>query len=208
MTDIHTPHSLALWLGYLSLAEVDFLTRLTVGLPPDSMVVNIGAGGGTSALTFLSARDDLRLFTIDRVREITPVGGLENERLILEAAGLANGRYQAVHGDSARVGMDWDRGLLDMIFVDGDHSYMGCWADLEAWWPRLKRGGILAVHDYLKTEHYRATHPGEELTPDILVGVVKPYPGVDRAVKAFIEQHAVSFVDTVDTLIALRKEIE
>jgi len=36
----------------------------------------------------------------------------------------------------------------DFIFVDADHSYEGCLADMRAWWPKLKPGGIFAGHDY------------------------------------------------------------
>jgi hypothetical protein len=30
--------------------------------------------------------------------------------------------------------------------VDGDHSYEGCAGDLDAWWPTLRSGGIMAGH--------------------------------------------------------------
>jgi hypothetical protein len=37
---------------------------------------------------------------------------------------------------------------LDMVFLDGDHSYEGVVADLAAWWPKLKEGGWLGGHDW------------------------------------------------------------
>jgi len=37
---------------------------------------------------------------------------------------------------------------IDLLFVDGNHSYEGCRADLEAWLPRLRDGGMLIMHDY------------------------------------------------------------
>ena len=36
----------------------------------------------------------------------------------------------------------------DFIYLDGDHSYAGCLADIKAYWPKLKDGGIMAGHDY------------------------------------------------------------
>ncbi len=39
-------------------------------------------------------------------------------------------------------------GELDMVFIDGDHSYEGARADIGAWTPIIKPGGILAGHDY------------------------------------------------------------
>jgi predicted O-methyltransferase YrrM len=39
---------------------------------------------------------------------------------------------------------------IDYCFVDADHTYPGCKRDLEAWWPKMGRGSIIAGHDYSK----------------------------------------------------------
>lgn len=39
--------------------------------------------------------------------------------------------------------------LADAIFIDGDHSYAGVKRDLELYFPLLRTGGLLIVHDYL-----------------------------------------------------------
>ncbi len=36
---------------------------------------------------------------------------------------------------------------LDMVFLDGDHRYTEFKADLEAWLPKLRLGGMLCGHD-------------------------------------------------------------
>jgi predicted O-methyltransferase YrrM len=36
---------------------------------------------------------------------------------------------------------------LDLLFIDGDHSYDGCKADIENWFPRLRGNGHLIFHD-------------------------------------------------------------
>ena len=37
---------------------------------------------------------------------------------------------------------------LDWIYIDGDHSYEGCLADLEAALPMIKKGGMILGDDY------------------------------------------------------------
>jgi hypothetical protein len=37
---------------------------------------------------------------------------------------------------------------LNFAFLDGNHLYESVQADIRAWWPKIKRGGLLAGHDY------------------------------------------------------------
>jgi predicted O-methyltransferase YrrM len=37
---------------------------------------------------------------------------------------------------------------VDLLFIDGDHSYEGAFADLTGFVPKIVAGGILALHDY------------------------------------------------------------
>ena len=45
---------------------------------------------------------------------------------------------------------------LDFVYVDARHDYKGVLADVLAYWPKLRVGGIMAGHDYI----YAAEHPG------------------------------------------------
>lgn len=38
--------------------------------------------------------------------------------------------------------------IFDSIFIDGNHGYAECKADIECWLPLLKNGGIISGHDY------------------------------------------------------------
>ena len=35
-----------------------------------------------------------------------------------------------------------------MLFIDADHSYGGCLADINAWKKHVRPGGIVCGHDY------------------------------------------------------------
>lgn len=39
-------------------------------------------------------------------------------------------------------------GSLDFVFIDADHSYAAVAADIDAWLPKVRKGGIIAGHDY------------------------------------------------------------
>lgn len=41
----------------------------------------------------------------------------------------------------------FDDASLDLVFVDGDHSYEATLADLRGWWPKIRPGGWLGGHD-------------------------------------------------------------
>ena len=37
---------------------------------------------------------------------------------------------------------------LDFVFIDAQHEYEAISADIAAWYPKVKRGGIIGGHDY------------------------------------------------------------
>lgn len=49
-------------------------------------------------------------------------------------------------------------GTLDFVMIDGDHSYEACKADIEAWLPKVRPGGIISGDDYLWPGVKQAAH--------------------------------------------------
>lgn len=47
---------------------------------------------------------------------------------------------------------------LDFVFIDADHSYEGCRADIENWTRKVDHGGLLCGHDYGWDTVKRAVH--------------------------------------------------
>jgi predicted O-methyltransferase YrrM len=110
------------------------------------VIVNIGAGAGTSGLAIVEAGADPRfVWTID-LSPSGPTGGLENERNAFRPTGLQIPNQ--VLGDSKAVGSSWEHGPIDLIFIDGDHSTEGLEGDIMAWLPWVKSGGWMLFHDY------------------------------------------------------------
>lgn len=202
----HNSESLQASFRYLFASEVAALKQLAQSLPANPVVINIGAGAGTSGLAFMESRPDLYLFTIDIQYEDSPFGCLVAEKKVLQAAGYSfpfDNRYFQIQDDSVNAGLTWQTWkvggvgaypLADLVFIDGDHSYRGAKGDILAWLPNIKPGGIIAVHDFNKREVYKdgpiegAPHP-------------LPWPGVDRAVRKFLCPRY-KIILQVDTLIA------
>lgn len=182
MMQAHTSETLRDAFRYLYPDELPLLKSLPVMIDRSPcVVVNIGAGAGTSGLAFLETREDLILHTIDITAGDSPFGCLFAERQVCEAAGFASAygvRWFQHHADSKALARDWQHGLVDLVFVDGAHEEEDCAGDILGWMPHIRSGGLLAVHDYKKGDvpvNPNGPHPlvwgGVDLAVDrLLVG--------------------------------------
>lgn len=80
-------------------------------------------------------------------------------------------RYEVLRGPSARMAEMIPDDSLDLTHIDGDHSYEGVMADLVAYWPKMKRGGIISGHDYMAAQ-YGVREAVRDFTKDIHVHVL------------------------------------
>ena len=58
------------------------------------------------------------------------------------------GRWETHRLRSVPCATIFDDGSLDCVYIDADHSRESVAADLRAWWPKLKSGGLFCGHDY------------------------------------------------------------
>lgn len=77
-----------------------------------------------------------------------------NKRKALEATAFAESRREVLHMESAEAAARVPDGSLDLVFLDGDHSYFGVRSDIDTWLPKLRPGGWLGGHDYGHTGKY------------------------------------------------------
>ena len=130
--------------------ELVLMMSIIRSLPDNAIVVNVGAGSGTSGLAIAEARPDLAetTWSIDMRGEDNPYGGLLNERNAFSEF-LPNNRIpNQILGNSYDIGLSWNRGWIDFIFIDADHGFDGITHDIEAWKPKVKSGGFMMFHDY------------------------------------------------------------
>lgn len=150
----NAPHSYITGVpGWETPGEQNLLLRLAQEVPLKGVIVEIGAEYGMSASLFCyGAHQTIEIVSID----LFPGDLMNDHRKNLLEAGygpLTPNRFvrsEQVQGDSGKLGLTWPQtgyGEIDLLFIDGDHSYRGCKADIEAWTPHVKVGGRAAFHD-------------------------------------------------------------
>lgn len=72
----------------------------------------------------------------------------EKAKLLLKPFGE---RSVILRGKSVDMSRQIEDNSLGFVNVDCDHSYEGVKADIYAWWPKLKVGGVMAFHDMENT---------------------------------------------------------
>ncbi|MCX5714987.1 MAG: class I SAM-dependent methyltransferase [Candidatus Omnitrophica bacterium] len=117
-------------------------------------ILEIGTAGGGSMFLFLqAASDDACLITID-LPGGSFGGGYPRWRVVLyKLFARYKQRIYLIRGDShslttfQRVKRFLAGRMVDVLFIDGDHSYEGVKNDFELYRSLVKKGGIIAFHD-------------------------------------------------------------
>lgn len=70
------------------------------------------------------------------------------EKTFWENVGDDKDRCRMERNTSLEVAANWKRGPVGLVFIDAAHDFEHCCEDIDAWWPHVRPGGILAGHDY------------------------------------------------------------
>lgn len=92
----------------------------------------------------------------------------QTARARLEPYGV---KVQFVYKTSMEAVHPFNDGLLDFVYIDGDHSWPHITQDIYWWARKIKAGGIVAGHDYFVSDWHKS--------------VVHVLPVVDAYCKAF-----------------------
>ena len=125
---------------------------------PDGTIVELGAWKGrSSAFLVVEAKNkspNIKIHIVDTwLGSGEHTAGLTDglyEKFISNMAPL-NGHYQAHRMTTDDAAPLFEDGSLDAVFIDADHTYEAVKRDVANWMPKVRKGGILAGHDYVHT---------------------------------------------------------
>jgi len=159
-------------LGWLDFKE--FYKQIITELPDDAHVVEIGCWKGRSAaflaVEIINSGKNIKFDCVDPWRDdwTEPKEvGLVNTNVdslyeqFLENMKPVENYYTPLRMNSIEAAVLYENKSLDMVFIDGDHSYESVIEDILSWLPKVKLGGVLAGDDYSVSTHQgviRATH--------------------------------------------------
>jgi hypothetical protein len=86
--------------------------------------------------------------SIDKTRFVTQELHDQVFACAAEAAAEFGDRVVLVRADSAVLGAMLRPNLFDVVFLDADHTYEAVKADIEHYWPTVRRRGILLGDNY------------------------------------------------------------
>lgn len=147
------------------------------------VAVNVGAFTGASAAAILEAMaPDGVCYSIDTLRGTPGDYPAQMGPPLIVSCFLARtapfgSRSRLYIGESVEFAALFPKATADLVFIDAAHAYASCRADIEAWLPALKPGGIMAGHDIEKEMlgiplELLAAHVDEEMWEGMHPGVL------------------------------------
>lgn len=143
------------------------LAHLAARVSPEHHIVEIGSykGKSTSHLALGAKRGlgahvtAIDLWTSGGQRDKAGVARLEKEYATTEVFDIFQAQIKSLdlqdqvtawQSHSLEAALSWDK-PIGLLFIDAEHSYRACSADIRAWSKHIVPGGYIALHDYTET---------------------------------------------------------
>ena len=127
------------------------LYRLALQQSPGAVLLEIGSYVGASSCFLAAAASEIRGAKVHCVDTWQNEGMTEGQRDTWSEFQENIMPYRAIivphRGQSFDIARKFNE-KVDLLFIDGDHSYEGCQLDVENWLPHLKPSGLIIMHDY------------------------------------------------------------
>lgn len=117
--------------------------------------VEVGTEYGEYAETLLQANPQLHLTCVDPYMAYKDYREHTSQEKL---NGIYDQAQRRLHGyrcdmfrlSSTAAAPNFEKESLDFVYLDGNHSLPYVIADLHAWTPKIRKGGIVAGHDYIR----------------------------------------------------------
>lgn len=149
--------------GWTFLEDLGLFQLAVESAPDDAHFVEIGSWKGQSAafmaVEIINSGKRIKLDCVDTwqgseehqaggfAEDADVVAGCLYERFI-ENMRPVEGHYQAIRTTSLEASQLYPDGSLDFVYLDAAHDYDNIYADIQAWLPKVKVGGIFGADDY------------------------------------------------------------
>ena len=146
---VHPPAPLKEIPGYLHPLECRFLSWLAARVPSRGLALEVGSYKGKSSAHLAAGLSaDATLACVDTWFNDAMPYDAQTDVLpeFLKNVNKYREKIQIYRSSSREAAKTWQH-PIDLLFIDGDHSYEGCKSDLESWITFVKPGGCIAFHD-------------------------------------------------------------
>jgi radical SAM superfamily enzyme YgiQ (UPF0313 family) len=134
---------------HLTNEEKTFLKHIASKVPRDGVILEVGSYLGASAcfLALGCQKKCGKVFCVDTWQnEAMSEGERDTYEEFMENIKPYKDIITPLRGKSAEVAKKFDK-KINLIFIDGDHSYKGVKADVDGWFPKLDKNAIVIFHD-------------------------------------------------------------
>lgn len=169
--------------GFISHIEGTILTALASKCET-GCIVNIGCFKGKSLHFILAGNPKVKVIGIDI--------DLKPECDVLKH------NVRLIQMDSGRVPSNVVTDPVELLFIDGDHSFDGLRRDIECWYPRVMSGGVIIIHDFFKMVNLHHQH---EVQESGMLNMICRYAD-EFVMDRFLVN---SFIHQVDTMLIVQK---
>ncbi|MCK5541104.1 MAG: class I SAM-dependent methyltransferase [Desulfobacterales bacterium] len=149
----------------LWIEEEQYLREQSAQLQDNSIAVEIGTAQGGSAYILATSTNaqEMTIHTYD----ISPSKEAHNNLRGIDC--IVFHAKSSVEG-AKEWGMSFDN-KIDFLFIDGSHTLENIFHDFLLWFPHVKEGGVIAIHDYDPVHRGGFAHLGVKVCVDAILNL-------------------------------------
>ncbi len=165
--------------GWLNFFQAKAIYNIGRGLLNNSVIVEIGAYKGKSTCFISEAiktKKNIEFYSIDTFNSeglsVNPENRSTYKEYLINTLPYRK-EISTLKGYSYNIIDLLKNKKVDLLWIDGDHSYEGVKQDIKDWLPLVPNGGFVIFHDYRKWPTYGVKEVVDENIKDNKLGVIK-----------------------------------